>query len=211
MRALLVAAVTVALGEAAHVSGGGTLPPALVTLALVAGTLAVTARVVGRRVGGITAVALLGAGQLVVHAVLGATGSMGCMASGATAALARSAEAAAMPGMAGMAAPAAHAAHAAGTGCAAGGALAAAPDPRLMLLAHVASTLVTAFLIARADRALWWLVELLRPLFRALPAPTTVPAARLTQPSVARRAARDAWRAVVSPRGPPTALRASTC
>ena len=195
-RASVVATATVVLALVAHVLGGGAPPSVVVLGPLVAVTLAATVPFTGRRISPLGAVALLGAGQLLLHHAFELFGTMGCAPTGEPGA-----------GMAGHV-------HAAQTvGCTvstshadalAGSVLGASA----MLVVHVVATLLTALLIAGTDQALAWVVTWLRPLV-ALLTPVLLPAfaplpVKVAMPGVVAR--RDVG--VVPLRGPPrVALR----
>jgi hypothetical protein len=208
VRATVVALVVVALAGLAHVLGGGSLPPAVVLVALTALVLACTAVLAGRRIGPEVAFAVLGAGQLVLHRAFEAFTTVTC--SGA----------AAVPG--GHADHADHAANlaqaaAACATTAAHGSSAGLTGPVLdgsvlggsvlggsaMLVTHVVATVVAALVVAGADRALAWLVVWLRPLAGTAAAPV-VPALGTLPVAVAAAAlSPQTWRGAVPRRGPP--------
>jgi hypothetical protein len=148
LRALVVAALVVGLAAGAHVLGGGSLPPGVVTVALVAVALAACVALTGRRIGFPAAVALLAAGQLALHGVFSAFGTAGCTALVPTGVHAHMDHAA-------------HAAYLATAGCGS-----AAADATLlpvlgawaMVVAHGLAALACALVVAGAHGALMWLI-----------------------------------------------------
>jgi len=193
LRALVVAGVVVGLAAAAHVLGGGTLPPAIVTLTLGAVVLALCVALLGRRLGVASSVALLGVGQVALHGAFSVFETAGCntlVPSGAHAHMDH----------------AAHAAYLATAGCGSAAAHATLL-PMLgawaMVVAHAAAVVLCALVIAGADRALMWLVAWLGP--RLGPARAARLAAWAELPVAAEDDSleRQTWRGVVPLRGPP--------
>ncbi|MDM7830000.1 hypothetical protein [Cellulomonas edaphi] len=192
-RALVVAAVVVALAAGAHVLGGGSLPAGTVTLTLGALVLALCAAVTSHRLGMLGSTALLASGQVGLHAAFSVFEDGGCTA------LVPSGAHAHMAG-------AAHSAYLATSGC--GSAAAHATLLPMfgawsMIAAHAIAVLACAAVIAGTDRALMWLVAWLG---RRL-APTGVvrlPAwAELPVAAEDGSFERQTWRGVVPLRGPP--------
>lgn len=192
-RALVVAAVVVAMACGAHVLGGGALPAGIVVAALGALVLAGSVALTGRRVGRVVAVVALGVAQLALHAALSVFEGFGCTALVPTGA------------HAGMD-HAAHAAYLATTGCApAGGHATLMPmlGAWAMVVAHGLAVVACALVVAGTDRALEWLAAWLRPLVERL-AGVTLPAwAELPVAVDHDSFERQTWRGVVPLRGPP--------
>lgn len=187
-RAAVVSGATVFLAAGAHAMAGGSLPDPLI----VAGLLAIAALpavwLCGRKVSPAAMIAVLGAGQLVLHEAFGVLSQ-----SSATApALAPTA------GHVHVLGPiAGHAVGAAGHSEGAG-----------MLLAHALATLATALLLARGEAALWALGDWLRPLVRVLALPAIVPAP--TAPAFTEETlpgSQSVWR-LPALRGPPASCAA---
>ncbi|MFC0713423.1 hypothetical protein [Cellulomonas biazotea] len=206
-RAGLVASVVVALSAVAHVLGGGVLPHAVVLVALTSLVLAVAVVLAGRRLGVVATTALLGVGQLALHHGFVLLGPV-CAPAAATAGPAGHLDHAAH------AEHAVHAAHAVQVATAAGSAAGcvvghAAAQPLLgasaMLVLHAVATVLTAVVVAGADRALHWLVAWLRPRL-AVPGPVVVPAVgSLVVPVVPTAVRRAPWARDDRRRGPPAA------
>jgi len=153
-------ALAVALAGIAHVVAGGRAPAPVLLVAL--GLLLLPAGVgcARRRVRPVAAAVLLGATQVVVHHVLAAaSGSVPGSTSPGTASLGT-----ASPGTA--AAFACQGLEAVGAGHHAAALHCAPPGTGrtratlVMLAAHALAVVVTALVVAGADRALWWAVEL---------------------------------------------------
>jgi hypothetical protein len=172
-RAALVAAVVLGLALGAHAAGHGARPDPLVIGALGALILTVTSALAGRRFTVPVLVAVLGGGQLALHAALSTLGRFtldpsACMP-------------AAAPGVMTAMSGASHAAVGACLPLTAmpltampmtampGAAMAPGAGPAAMVVAHLAATAVAVLLIGSGDRALWWLLAWLRPL-RLVPA-----------------------------------------
>ena len=140
LRAVVVAALTVALASGGHVVGGGQRPHPLTLLVLTV-LATVPAYLLGRRrLGLVPLLVLLAGGQFAVHHVLSAMESMD---------------------------PVAHEHLLAGHAHGVPGP--AAPGGLTMLVAHAVGTLVTGALLARGEAAVWSLWHLLAPLFRLAP------------------------------------------
>ena len=151
MRALGLSVLVVALAALAHGLGGGPTPALGLVVALVALSLPVTVLLAGRRITWPVAAAVLAVGQLVLHHAFAVIGACGQVASGAGAHADHGA--------------AAHlTAQACGSGAVAADALV---DGRAMAAWHVVATLVTALVVAGADRAAAHVVAVLAPLLRA--------------------------------------------
>jgi hypothetical protein len=200
VRAALVAVTTVALGALAHVAGGGAAPSAQVLAALAALGFAPAVLATRRRLGPVLAVALLGAGQALVHLALGVVGPVACVVPGQAAGPhAGHGVAAASAGLAQLAA---------GTSAPGGAACAVATvhvalGAHAMLALHVLATVTTGVLLAGGERVLWWAAAWLRPLVAAL-RPATLPVSPRLVAALPVRLARErvgsrAW----SLRGPP--------
>lgn len=211
VRAVLLAALVLALSALAHRAGGGLLPPPPVLLGLAALTLAGTTAAARVRWTAPRLVGVLGASQLALHGALGAlgghdagTGAAGCA-----------------PGAGAAAATAGHglrAGHAAAghdvvalAGCVPLGGVAHA-DPAGMVLAHAAATVLLALVVARGERSLHRLLAglawLALPSERTLPALGDLPPVGRATPArscrvraLPARCARD----VAPVRGPPSA------
>ncbi|SDT08861.1 hypothetical protein SAMN04488543_3004 [Friedmanniella luteola] len=172
------------LAGTAHLLGGGRLPSpgVLVVLTLLVGLVAVTAT--ARRVRLPLLVALLGAEQLALHVVLGATAvpatAAGCLAGP-------------------------HAHHAAVTGCLPPGAVPSPGAPAAdtaMWAGHAVAVLATAWLLARGEATLWRAVDRVA---RAVPVLTVRAGTRrvpLPAPAPATAALRRPH-TPAAPRGPP--------
>jgi len=202
VRAASVSAVVLGLAGAAHVAGHGELPRPGILVALAAFVALVT-MVATRRLLSLPAlVGLLVATQVVLHQ------AMTWLSVPACAALVTAADP--------------HAAHqltvGSGLGCAVAGVpMGGQPEAiggtsALMVLTHLAATLMAAVILASGERALWALLDWLRPALRVWTTPALVtqrvapprPAAsaRLPhQPPVLRSVRR---------RGPPPALLPAT-
>lgn len=149
VRPLLVTGTVWMLAAGAHVLGGGTLPAAEISTALIALVLMVVMFVLGRRLSMGRIAAVLGIGQVLLHQALSLL----------------SAETAC-----GTSLPGSH--HHA---VQAGACLTQVPEPLpqadaglAMSLAHLLAAAVTAALLSRAEAALWRLVAWFRPLTQAL-------------------------------------------
>ncbi|PWJ54457.1 hypothetical protein SAMN06264364_107153 [Quadrisphaera granulorum] len=159
-RGLALALAVVAIAAAAHLLGGGQLPPPLLLAGVVVAAACVGHALTARRLSAAAALAALGTGQVVLHSAFellapGAGGAPGAPSASALAAVgahAHRGEHAARPDLAGV--------HLAG---AAGGA-GSGHDTALMLVAHVAATVLTAAALAGTDRSLWLLRAWLAPL-----------------------------------------------
>jgi len=188
LRASVGAVVTVALAGLAHVLGGGGLPAPMVLGALSALVLVGATALTGRRVGPLAVVAALGAAQVGLHQAFGLVSAMGCAAPGASGAGAHTHHAATHLVLS--CAPHIHAG--------AGGVS--------MLALHAAATLATALLLAGAERSVWWVLALLRPLVAAAePVRILVWRALPVWPAIIVLA-RQAWRGATALRGPPGAV-----
>lgn len=156
-RGLALALAVVAIAAGAHLLGGGQLPPPLLLAGVVVAAACTGHAVTARRLGGLSALAVLGAGQVVLHAAfeLLAPGGPGPLpASGLVAAGAHThahAHAGAphlgLPDLSGAA-----------------DAASSSSDSVLMIAAHVAATALTAAVLASTDRSLWLLRAWLAPL-----------------------------------------------
>lgn len=155
LRAALLASLVVGLAGGAHAVAGGTVPSSTPLGALVALVLPVAVLVTGRRVGTVGALALLGVGQVLLHAGFGFLDR--CVPAVAGSGLAGST----LAGLGG--AHAGHAVTSVGHTCAAhaGGHTSAA-----MLAVHAAATVVTALVVAGAERGLAHVLAYLAPLLR---------------------------------------------
>jgi len=209
LRAALVAVTTVALGALAHVLGGGAPPSVTVLVVLVALGFAPAVLATRRRLGPVLAVALLGAGQALVHVALGLVGPMACLVPGVPAGPH------AGHGIAGAAAGLAQLSASAGgvsggvltTGGAAAGCAPTAVHVMVgastMVALHALATVATGVLLAGGERALWWLATWLRPVVDVL-RPAVVPASPRLVVASGRVAVVHAWQAGArSLRGPP--------
>lgn len=192
-RALLWAAVVLALALTAHFEGGGHLPPAGVTTLLGALLLVVTTLAVRRQIRWRGGLALAGLGQYALHQAFSFLGG--------------SCAPAALPD------GGAHAAHLAGPLTAplahptCVGADLAGIDPG-MLAWHVAATLVSVGLLVGVERGVWLLASwLVRPLTVR---PLRLPVARRAVPSAAPRTPLVSVDVHVAPeRGPPSSVLAT--
>jgi len=172
VRAAVVAAAALALAATAHVVAGGTLPPLPVLLVLVVpvawGAVALTGRPLGR----VTLTVALGGGQIALHEALMVLAAPTCGPLNAAA------------GMAGMHAVPPAGGPAALAGCARhtmSGTSVAWSVPGAMLAAHAVATVLTALLLAHADRALASVVTLVRVPLRRLTAVVAVVPGRGTR------------------------------
>ncbi len=141
-RAALTTLLVLGLASSAHAVGGGGSPGlmALLVLALLVGPVAWWCT--RRRLGAVRLVALLGGAQVAVHLSLSAMAPVTGSASAVHV----------------------HGGLPAGLGPAAGAAADAHPTAGAsMLLAHVAATVLTAVVLARAEGLLWRVVTLLVP------------------------------------------------
>jgi hypothetical protein len=162
LRAAGLTSLVLALGALAHTLGGGHLPSGTVLAVLGVLLLPVAVLACGRQVRPVTATALLGAGQLLLHhafALLTACGT-GTLAA-RTGHLVHTGH---LPA-ADLAPTAATTATAAATTC---HAAATTTSSTAMLALHVAATVVTALLVAATERGLWLLAHGLRPVLDRL-------------------------------------------
>ncbi|CAM5780346.1 hypothetical protein [Cellulomonas persica] len=150
VRALGLSVLVVALAAVAHALGGGPAPAPGLVLALVALSLPVTVLVTGRRVTWPVALAVLAVGQLLLHHAFAVLGACGQVAPDAGAHAHHGA--------------AAHLAATCASGAASGAPLV---DGRAMAVWHAVATVVTALVVAGAERAAVHVVGLLAPLLRA--------------------------------------------
>jgi hypothetical protein len=148
VRPLLVTGTVWLLAAGAHVLGGGTLPPAETSMALIALVLVAVMLVLGRQLGMGRIAAVVSIGQLLLHQALSLLSHAPCVTSP-------------HGGL-----------HQAAT---AGPCLAGAPEPLMhtdqglaMPVAHILATAITAALLNRAEAALWRLVAWFRTLTQAL-------------------------------------------
>ena len=182
LRAGVFGTASVLLAGLAHVLGGGRLPDLGLGLLLVAATGTVAVVLTARRCRLGLLLTALGAEQLTLHALLASSGSASC---------------AAMPAV-----------HAGAMTCAPVDAAAPHGSTTLALLmlgGHALATVVTAWLLARGEAAVWGLAD--RLVRAALPAVTPWPAApgaRASSPLPARVVS--PHRTDPPPRGPPTLL-----
>ena len=159
LRPLLVAGTVCLLAAGAHVLGGGTLPAAETSTALIALVLATVAFVSGRQLSWGRIAAVLGIGQVLLHGALSLLPS----------------ETACVPSLA-------------GTGhhtVQAGACLMQAPEPLVeaapglaMSLAHLLAAAATAAAVSWAEAAIWRLAAWFHPLVHALQPVTIVPRGR---------------------------------
>lgn len=191
LRATAVTAVVLSLAMAAHIGAGGTLPPTMIMVALVALTMLPVLLLTARKRSTAALIAVLGGGQFVLHRAFEAFAApVGCVG-----------------------APAAHVHHVAhlSMSCAGSGAhQMAGAGGLLMLAAHILATIGTSVVLARGEAAFWTMAAWLRPLVRlpVVPAPATVPAAPLPG---RRPVAAPHWRSLRLPslRGPPVVAHAA--
>lgn len=156
LRALLLAAVVVAVGSVAHVSAGGLMPEAASVLALYAALAVACAGVLGREASAARLVALTVGGQVVVHGALSALAGHA-----ATPAMAHGPHG----GMVhpGSAAPSSLASSLASSVVSVlGHGVADALERPLMTAVHVAAAATVGLWLAVGERALWTLVRLAR-------------------------------------------------
>lgn len=162
-RSLIFTGAIVGLAAAGHLTGGGTLPAPMITVALTALLLVPVTWLSRRELTFPAMLGLLGVGQAVLHEALstlsvsavcqvpaagraphhGGTSSLHCLPAN----------------------PAELSAHA-GTGA----------DPLAMLTGHALAVLATAWFLRRGEAALWQLLAWLRPLV-VLPRPAVIPVA----------------------------------
>lgn len=191
IRTAAVATSVLSLAVGAHVLGGGQLPPgpimgacmALVVLC----TVLLTGR--GRQLTSPALVAVLSVSQVVLHEAF-----IVLSASGASAAAPTIHVHGTSPGVPTL--PAGHDLQ---------GHLTPHMDPPMLGL-HIAATLVTALLLAKAEAALWALAAWLRPLTGVRPVPILFPSPVAAM--VPRRALGRRWRVLRRQplRGPPAAV-----
>lgn len=161
LRAALLSSLVVALAAGAHALAGGTAPSVLALAGLAALVLPVAVVVTAHRVRTAAALAVLGAGQVALHAAFGLTERCGAVLGG-------------------------HAPR--GVGSHAGHVVASSADACVshvgahasgaMIAAHAGATVVTALLVAGAERGWWRVLAYLAPLLR--------PARPVVGPVVAR-------------------------
>ncbi|HEX8495696.1 MAG TPA: hypothetical protein VF661_00765 [Actinomycetales bacterium] len=158
LRAGSVGVVVLGLAAAAHVAGHGDLPhPAI--LVVVAVFVALTSTLVTpRRLELPLLFGVLAASQVVLHHVLGWLASPACAVT--------------LPAPT----PGPHLGHAASAALACAAPLTgteasapAAAEPAVMVLAHLGAVLLAAVVLASGDRALWALLDWLRPVLGAPP------------------------------------------
>ncbi|UKA56623.1 hypothetical protein LFT45_22350 (plasmid) [Arthrobacter sp. FW305-BF8] len=193
-RSLLVTGTVFVLAAGAHVLGGGSLPTADISLALLALVLAGVMSLAGRQLSLAKIAAVLAGGQILLHEALNVlSGASSCQAAASSDSFAH------------------HAVQAASLPC-------QSPPSSLLIhesagyamsLAHLFATAVTAVVLGKAEAALWQLAAWLRPLARFL-APTPVPTCRPVPCGPAPAPARPRWRNLRGDgiRGPPWPDRA---
>ncbi|MET1065934.1 MAG: hypothetical protein ABWX85_13350 [Arthrobacter sp.] len=186
IRAAAVATSVLSLAAGAHVLGGGQLPPVPVMGACMALVVLCTVLLTGRQLTVPALVAVLSASQVVLHEAF-----IVLSASGASATTPAIHVHGTSPGVTTL--PAGHdlQRH-----------LTPHMDPPMLGL-HIAATLVTALLLAKAEAALWALAAWLRPLTGFRPVPILFPSPMAAIPS--RRALGRRWRVLRRQplRGPP--------
>ncbi|MBF5081271.1 hypothetical protein [Quadrisphaera sp. INWT6] len=199
-RGLALALVVVGIASTAHLAGGGDLPPGLLLAGVVVAAAFAAHAATARRVTLPAALALLGAGQVVLHVAF----TVLAAPAGAGAGALRAAQSASPAGalhvhahggpLSGLLLPvdaAAGAASAAGTAGTAGAAdPSAGAAAAAMLAAHVVATLAAAVVLAGADRSLWLLLAWLAPLAAVLAASASAVVPRLPRRPVAAPRAR---------------------
>ena len=182
-RAAVVAGATVFLAAGGHVAAGGALPDPLIVAGILALVLVPATALAGRKISAPLMLGMLGSGQLALHWAFDALS----VSAPTAAALAPTASHV-------------HVLGALSTPVAAGH---THPDSLPMLLAHLAATVLTAFVLARGESVLWALLAWLSPLIRLLKALTPHPARAL--PTFTEEPLAPAWRTLRLParRGPP--------
>ena len=172
VRAGVLTALVVGLSTLTHRLGGADAPGlfAIAVLTTILWPVAILAT--RRRLGPVALLTGLGAGQLLGHGLLGwlGSGATGVAASVSVECLQHATHAASAVSAACAIDPVSAAAHAHGQ---AGTALP-------MLAAHVAATLITAVLVARGERVLWRVLDLVLRALPVLPTPVTGRAPRPT-------------------------------
>lgn len=198
VRAGVLTALVVGLSTLAHRLGGADAPGlfAIAVLTTILWPVAILAT--RRRLGPVALLTGLGAGQLLGHGLLGwlgsgATGVTGVSASVSVECLQHATHAAS-------AVSAASVACATDTVAAAAHAHAQAGTSLPMLAAHVAATLVAAVLVARGERVLWRVLDLV---LRALPVLLTPVTGRAPRPTAALFLPSRLDLTVLAGRGPP--------
>jgi hypothetical protein len=184
LRASVLGTASLLLAGLGHLAGGGETPDLGLGLLIVAATGMVAVVVTARRCGLPLLLTVLGAEQLVLHALFTGADPAGC------------------------ASPAASMLHGAAICLPGGDAVrnaASHPLPLLMLAAHLLATVLTAWLLARGEAALWRLAdEVVRAATAAVtPWPAAGPRV-LAVGSLGTMTAR-VFRDEVPPRGPPAA------
>jgi hypothetical protein len=183
LRVTAFGAASLLLAGLAHILGGGRLPDLGLGLLLTAATGMVAVVLTARRCRLPLLLTVLGAEQLILHALFTDADPVPCATS-------------AIPALHGGATclPPAEAAVAA----------ASHPLPLLMLAAHLLATVATAWLLARGEAALWRLADrVVRAATAAVtPSPSSAPAVLSVSPlrTLTARVLRDD----AAPRGPPT-------
>ena len=163
LRALTVTGLTVGLAAGGHVSGGGSLPAPMITLALAALVLVPVTWLSRRELSFATLLGLLGAGQLVLHeafTTLAVSAVCHAPASGGSHHHPGTSSLQCLPG------------------AAAGMDAHTAPgiDPVAMLIGHALAVLATAWFLRRGEASLWQLLAWMRPLVHVL-RPAVIPVA----------------------------------
>ena len=190
LRTGLITSTIVGLAAGGHVAGGGSLPQPAILLALCALTVLPVSVLTKFRLSFPVLTGLLGAGQAWLHWAFNAFSTS-------------------VP--AGSPVASGHAQHSAMLPVGAFGSAASAPaGDWQMLAAHAVATVVTAFVLARGEQALWALAAWLRPLVQ-LPAPFAIIPARVPGPCTAPIVLpRDQLvRRMPARRGPPAMLHAA--
>ncbi|MCR6690327.1 hypothetical protein [Cellulomonas sp.] len=150
LRAALLSSLVVALAAGAHALAGGTVPSVLALAGLTALVLPVAVVVTARRVRAVAALTVLGAGQVALHAAFGLAERCGAALGGQ------------VPGDAG----GPHGGHVVASSGHACVSHVGAHASGAMIAAHAAATVVTALLVAGAERGLWRVLASLAPLLR---------------------------------------------
>lgn len=187
VRSAVLAVVVLALAATAHVLAGGELPTLLVLSGLALGTACATWALTRFRLGRVAILAVLGAGQFLLHQAFELFGP-----SSAVATTGHDHSAAAMAAQLSSATP-----------------MTGMTDSLPMVTAHVLATILAALVVAHGERALWallaWCTPLARVLRLVLPPVTPRPARRVE--TTARRPRRLDLVRVTPRRGPPPVLQ----
>lgn len=180
LRTVLLTLVTLGLAGAAHRVGGGELPAAWVVLGIGAALLGPTAALTSHRLTAPTLVAWLGLLEWALHHALAAlTMPVSSAAGAATSASGHVHAGASLTPVTGAAASSS------------------------MLGTHAVATVVTAFALAYAERALWAIWDALRPVL-VVAAPVRVAVAGPLAVRIAVRPVAPVWAGPTGSRAPPT-------